>query len=71
MFIHTNPLVFTNYFLTKKDKMAYVSGVFSHLDGTDVIWDEYSKVPIRRDVNDYDSPVLHPQAAQPPNMPGG
>jgi hypothetical protein len=59
VFIHTNPLVFTNYFLTKKDKMAYVSGVFSHLDGTDVIWDEYSKVPIRRDVNDYDSPLYY------------
>jgi hypothetical protein len=59
IFIHTNPLVFTNYFLTKKNKMAYVSGVFSHLDGTDVIWDEYSKVPLRRDDKDYDSPLYY------------
>jgi hypothetical protein len=59
IFIHTNPLAFTNYFLTKKNKMAYVSGVFSHLNGTDVIWDEYSKVPLRRDDKDYDSPLYY------------
>lgn len=57
LFIHTTPIAFTNYFITKKDKMDYVSGVFSHLGGTDIIWDEYSKVPFRRNDNDYDSPL--------------
>lgn len=43
LYIHTNPLVFTNYFLTHSDKAEYASGVFSHLKGESVIWDEFSK----------------------------
>jgi len=57
LYIHTTPLAFTNYFLAKKEKMDYVSGVFSHLSGTDIIWDEYSKIPLRRDSNDFESPL--------------
>jgi hypothetical protein len=57
LYIHTTPIAFTNYFLSKKEKMDYVSGVFSHLNGTDIIWDEYSKIPLRRDNNDIDSPL--------------
>lgn len=43
LYIHTNPLVFTNYFLTESDKAEYASGVFSHLTGDSIIWDEFSK----------------------------
>lgn len=43
LYIHTNPIVFTNYFLTKSDKAEYASGVFSHLNADSIIWDEFSK----------------------------
>lgn len=43
LYIHTNPLVFTNYFLTKPDKAEYASSVFSHLHSESIIWDEFSK----------------------------
>src|SRR6185295_18393199 len=43
LYIHTNPLVFTNYFLVKPDKVEYASSVFSHLHGESIIWDEFSK----------------------------
>jgi hypothetical protein len=56
--VHTTPLVFTNFFITKPDKLAYASGVFSHLKGENIIWDEYSKAPfIRNDNKSYDSPL--------------
>ena len=43
LYIHSNPLVFTNYFLAKPDKAVYASSVFSHLQGESIIWDEFSK----------------------------
>ena len=43
LYIHTNPLAFTNYFLVKPDKVEYASSVFSHLHGESIIWDEFSK----------------------------
>ncbi|HTJ50635.1 MAG TPA: DUF4350 domain-containing protein [Cyclobacteriaceae bacterium] len=43
LYIHSNPLVFTNYFLVKPDKADYASSVFSHLHGESIIWDEFSK----------------------------
>lgn len=43
LYVHTNPLVFTNYFIAKPDKAEYASSVFSHLDGKEIIWDEFSK----------------------------
>jgi hypothetical protein len=45
LFLHTSPLVFTNYFLTDAEKVDYAESVFSELDGSDLIWDEYSKIP--------------------------
>lgn len=45
LYIHSNPLVFSNYFLTKPDKVEYSSRVFSHLQGQAIIWDEFSKSP--------------------------
>jgi hypothetical protein len=60
LYVHTNPLLFTNYFLTGEDKIEYASGVFSHLKGKDIIWDEFSKVPLVGDQqNNYDSPLYY------------
>lgn len=57
LFLHTNPLVFTNYFLVDKSKLDYVSTVFSHLDGRDIIWDEFSKLSTSD--NTYNSPLYY------------
>jgi hypothetical protein len=43
LYFHTNPIVFTNYFLTRADQAQYAANVFSHLNGRAVIWDEFSK----------------------------
>jgi hypothetical protein len=43
LYVHSNPIAFTNYFLTKRDKAEYASSVFSHLNGKAIIWDEFSK----------------------------
>jgi hypothetical protein len=59
LYLHSNPLVFTNYFLSKPEKVDYVSGVFSHMDGKSIIWDEYSKVPFSGNNNAYNSPLYY------------
>ncbi len=43
LYLHTTPLVFTNYFLTQTDKVNYAATVFSHLRGKTILWDEFSK----------------------------
>ncbi len=57
LYIYTNPIVFTNYFLSKPDKAAYASSVFSHLKNKNIIWDEYSKIPFVGNNNAYNSPL--------------
>ena len=37
----------------------YASGVFSHLRGKNMIWDEYSKLPFWDDGNAYNSPLYY------------
>jgi len=59
VYLHSNPLAFTNYFLTDGKKLGYVSGVFSHLDGKNMIWDEFSKIPNIDDTNAYNSPLYY------------
>lgn len=44
-YIHSTPLVFSNYSLTKKENLEYVSKVFSFIPPGDILWDEYSKIP--------------------------
>jgi len=58
-YIHTNPLVFTNYFLTKEKSVDYASSVFTHLRGENIIWDEYSKLPFMGDKSGPDSPLYY------------
>lgn len=43
IYLHTNPLAFTNYFLADSMRAVYASGVVSYLDGKDLIWDEFSR----------------------------
>ncbi len=59
LYIHSNPIVFTNYFLTKEEKLSYASGVFSHLKGKNMIWDDFSKMPFWGNNNAYNSPLYY------------
>lgn len=59
LYIHSNPLVFTNYFLTRQEHLQYSSSVFTHLDGRDLIWDEFSKIPVFGNNHSYDSPLYY------------
>jgi hypothetical protein len=59
VYFHCNPLVFTNYFLTQQDKIDYAAGVFSHLKGNHIIWDEYSKIPFYKNNKASDSPLYY------------
>ena len=43
IYIHTNPIAFTNFFMRSSDKAEYAAGVFSHLRGRTLIRDEYSR----------------------------
>ncbi len=42
-FLHTLPLVFTNYYLLKQDNNEYVYKLLSHLPLQKTIWDDYYK----------------------------
>lgn len=58
LFVHANPIVFTNYFMVSPDKVAYADNVFSHLRGKDIVWDESSKLPIaQNEQTDFNSPL--------------
>lgn len=57
LYLHSNPLVFTNYFITKREYVRYAAGVFSHLEGEDIIWDEFSKIRLPGGGNAYNSPL--------------
>ncbi len=59
LYLHSSPLMFTNYYMIKKDKMEYASAVFSHLSGENTIWDEVSKVPYSNQDDPYSSPLYY------------
>jgi hypothetical protein len=59
LYLHTNPIVFTNYFISKSENREYISGVFSHLGGKNIIWDEYSRMPFIQNNNSYNSPLYY------------
>lgn len=49
-FLHTTPLVFSNFHLLEEERLAYLQRVLTHLDGAGpVYWDRYSKVPEKPD----------------------
>ncbi len=57
IYLHSNPIVFSNYFLSKKYNLPYTEGVLSHLQAKSIIWDEKSKVPLYSDDNNARSPL--------------
>lgn len=44
-YIHTNPLLFTNYFIVQAEGRAYSERVFSYLTPGPIYWDIYSQGP--------------------------
>lgn len=45
LYLHTNPILFSNYALLKEERLPYAEGIFSYLNEGPIYWDEYSKVP--------------------------
>lgn len=41
-YIHTNPVLFSNYHLKSEESLAYANAVFGHLGNKNILWDEYS-----------------------------
>lgn len=44
-YLHTHPILFTNYYLMQAGGRDYAEAIFSHLRTGPVYWDEYSRVP--------------------------
>lgn len=42
-YLHTTPIVFSNYHLLDSTNLAYANGAFSYLPPGKIYWDEYSK----------------------------
>lgn len=58
LFVHTNPILFTNYFMIREKNTAYASSVFSHTNSKVILWDEYSKTPYyKKSRNPYYNPL--------------
>ena len=58
-FLHCNPIVFSNYFLSKEENLTYLSTVLSYLDGEHILWDEFSKIPYSQNKNATSSPLYY------------
>lgn len=60
LYIHTNPLLFTNYFLTQERNTEYVSSVISHSPNRKIIWDSYQKgFSFQRNASSYSNPLYY------------
>jgi hypothetical protein len=46
---HTNPVVFSNYYLKDKRDLEYTEKAISHLNHGRIYWDEHSKLPSYQD----------------------
>lgn len=58
LFVHTNPILFTNYFMVREKNTEYASAVFSHSNSKVILWDEYSKIPYyQKKRNPYYNPL--------------
>ncbi|AEV31481.1 hypothetical protein Oweho_0463 [Owenweeksia hongkongensis DSM 17368] len=44
LYVHTDPLLFTNLYLLENDGFEYADQVINHLPNQPIIWDEYHKV---------------------------
>lgn len=43
LYLHSTPLAFTNYWLSKKEGFAYANEVFKHLGEGDILWDTFHR----------------------------
>lgn len=59
LYLHTVPLLFSNYHMIDPKKVEYASAVFSHMQNENLIWDEVSKVPFNDQQNPYNSPLYY------------
>ena len=50
LYVHCNPVVFSNYCLTNSKRTDYAAKVFSHLSAGDIYWDKKSRIS-RDEVN--------------------
>jgi hypothetical protein len=57
LYLHSTPIVFTNYFMIDPDRAEYAAIVLSHLKGKNFIWDDFSKLPFSVNHNEYNSPL--------------
>ncbi|MGD1843142.1 MAG: DUF4350 domain-containing protein [Thermonemataceae bacterium] len=44
LFLNTNPMTFTNYYMLKRNNAEYVAKCFSFLPVRNILWDEYFKI---------------------------
>ncbi|MBN2681296.1 MAG: DUF4350 domain-containing protein [Bacteroidales bacterium] len=47
IYLHSTPILFSNYHLLTEKKLAYTSGVFKHLKPGDIYWDEGTKTRVK------------------------
>ena len=59
LYVHTNPILFSNYFMTKESSVSYASSVISHVNYNNLIWDEFSKIPLQNFGNDLQRSPLY------------
>jgi len=45
LYVHTNPILFTNFYLKNKNGLAYTEHALSVLSNEKIYWDEFSKLP--------------------------
>lgn len=62
IFLHSTPLLFTNYMMIKEPYFSYAQEVFNEMGDGDVIWDESIRYEdeIEYNNNDLDNPKYHP-----------
>lgn len=45
LYLHTNPILFSNYALLEEERLPYAEAIFSYTLEGPIYWDEYSKIP--------------------------
>lgn len=61
LYIHTNPILFTNYFMLNERHADYASAVLSHSKHRRIIWDDYksSLFSFKRSPGSYSNPLYY------------
>lgn len=60
LFVHTNPMLFTNYFMVEESGVDYAAAVISHSPNRKIIWDDYQAgFSFNRRPNAYNNPLYY------------